>query len=245
MVKKKKKKKINSSFEIPSKEKPGVLYIVGTPIGNIEDITLRAIKILNTVDLIAAEDTRVTRKLLNKYYIKNIITSYYDYNKEKKVEFLINELKSGKKIALVSDAGTPGISDPAYLLMKKAMQNEIHVEPIPGVSALTTAISVSSLPSDKFTFYGFLPTKAKKKSEILQQIEERNETAIFFESPYRIRKTMTELAKRFSERNVVIAREITKKHETFLRGNCKEVAEKIDDNVNGEFTIILQGNKEK
>ena len=177
----------------PSDSKKGTLYIVSTPIGNLEDITLRALRILKEVDLIAAEDTRHTGLLLRHFSIHTPLTSYFEGNEMKKREFILSKLNQGDRIALVSDAGTPGISDPGYRLVRLAIEHEIPVIPIPGPSATITALSVSGLPTDAFLFKGFLPNKSKKRRDLLKQLEEVKETLIFYESPHRIQETLKDI----------------------------------------------------
>jgi 16S rRNA (cytidine1402-2'-O)-methyltransferase len=224
----------------------GVLYVASTPIGNLEDITLRALRVLKEVDLVAAEDTRKTGLLLKHYQIKNKITSYHDFNKEKKTTFLINELKSGKDIALVSDAGTPGISDPCYFLVKNAVKNGIKIVPVPGSSALLSALVVSGLPTDRFIFEGFLPQKKSKRIKRLKELLSEKRTLIFFESPYRLIQTLENLEETFESRKIVVARELTKKFEEIIRGNITEVKSYFKKKkVKGEIVIVVQGQAEK
>jgi len=196
----------------------GILYIVSTPIGNLEDITLRSLKILKDVDLIAAEDTRHTGILLKHYEISKPLTSYFEGNELKKRALILSRLQKGEKIALVSDAGTPGISDPGFRLIKLAIENEIPVIPIPGPSAIITALSVSGLPTDSFLFKGFLSHKSKKRRDQLQKLEEFRETLIFYESPHRIHQTLQDIFEIFGDREMVLARELTKMYEEILRG---------------------------
>lgn len=215
-----------------------MLYIISTPIGNIEDITYRAIRILKEVDYILCEDTRRTGKLLKHYEIKNKLVSYNDFNKEKKTKFVINDLKNNdsSSVAIVSDSGTPGINDPGFYLVRECVRNNIVISPIPGASAFISALVCSGLPTDKFTFYGFFPKKQGKKKEILNQIKERKETAIFYESPHRIEKTMKLISESLKESQVVVGRELTKKFETFYRGKAQNFP-KIK--VKGEFTVLV------
>jgi 16S rRNA (cytidine1402-2'-O)-methyltransferase len=224
----------------------GVLYVVSTPIGNLEDITLRALRVLKEVDLVAAEDTRKTGFLLKHYQIKNKITSYHDFNKEKKTSFLISELKSGKDIALVSDAGTPGISDPCYFLVKNAVKNGIKIVPVPGSSALLSALVVSGLPTDRFVFEGFLPQKKSKRTKRLKELLSEKRTLIFFESPHRLIQTLENLEEIFEDRRIVVARELTKKFEEVIRGNITEVKSYFEkQKIKGEMAIVVQGQAEK
>ena len=216
------------------------LYIVATPIGNLEDITLRALRILKEVDLIAAEDTRRTLKLLTHYQIKNKLESYNDFNKEKKTKFLISVLKENKGIALVSDSGTPGISDPGFNLIRECIRNDIQIIPVPGPNAAISALVCSGLPTDKFAFYGFLPKKEKAKTDFFNSIKEEKKTVILYDSPHRIKKTLRLLSEILPEKNIVIARELTKKFEEFIRGTAKELNERLKDReIKGEIVLII------
>jgi len=216
-----------------------MLYLVATPIGNIEDISFRAIKTLGECDYILAEDTRRTGKLLSYYKIKKQLVSFNDISSRRKTPFVIEDLKKGKNIALVSDAGTPGINDPGFYLVRECVINKLDVSPIPGASAFISALVCSGLPSDKFTYYGFLPKNNSKRKKILGQVKEREETAIFYESPHRIVKTIEEL-KIMPEKQVVIARELTKHFEEFIRGSPEEVYGIISKrSIKGEIVVII------
>jgi 16S rRNA (cytidine1402-2'-O)-methyltransferase len=216
-----------------------ILYVVATPIGNLADITWRALKILKAVDLIAGEDTRVTKKLLDHYQIKTPIISYHQHSQASKIDFLLNQLKAGKNIALVTDAGTPGIVDPGGLLVKAVLAQKIKVEAIPGPSALTTALSISGLPADHFLFLGFLPHK-KGRVTLLKEIVAAHQTIVFYESVHRILKTLEQLKHFGLNRPVVVCRELTKKFETVYRGTVEEVLPQLkNDQVKGEFVIII------
>jgi len=220
----------------------GTLYICGTPIGNLEDITLRVLKILKEVKFIAAEDTRHTKKLLGHYQINTKVTSYYEYNKFKKAPYLVEILKNGQDIALVSDAGMPGISDPGYVLINLALKNNIKLIPVPGVSALITALVVSGLPTDKFVFEGFLPRKIKERKKYFRSIENEERTIIFYEAPHRLKKTLKDMLEILGDRKIVIARELTKKYEEIIRGNLIQVLSEINaKEIKGEITLIVQG----
>jgi len=227
-------------------ETRGILYICGTPIGNLEDITLRALKILKKVKLIAAEDTRHTKKLLNHYQINTKITSYYEYNKFRKAPHLVEILKNGKDIALVSDAGMPGISDPGYVLINLALKNNIKIIPIPGISALITALVVSGLPTDKFVFEGFLPRKIKERKRYFKSIENEERTVIFYETPHRLKRALKDMLDVWGERKIVIARELTKMHEEIIRGKLSQVLTEISTKeIKGEITLVVQGGIKK
>ena len=224
----------------------GILYICGTPIGNLEDITLRSLKILKEVKLIAAEDTRHTKKLLIRYQINTKVTSYHEYNKFKKAPYLVEILKNGQDIALVSDAGMPGISDPGYVLINLALNNNIKIIPVPGVSALITALVVSGLPTDKFVFEGFLPRKIKDRKRYFKSIENEERTIIFYETPHRLKKALKDMLEILGDRKVVIARELTKLYEEIIRGKLSQVLTEISTKeVKGEITLIVQGGIKK
>ncbi|KAF0134967.1 MAG: 16S rRNA (cytidine1402-2'-O)-methyltransferase [Candidatus Saganbacteria bacterium] len=216
------------------------LFVVATPIGNLEDITYRAIRILSEVDLIAAEDTRQTKKLLDRYSIKTPMTSYHKFNIKSKTDYLVEMIKNGKKIALVSDSGMPGISDPGYELVKSAINNNIKVIPIPGASALVSALAVSGLPTDKFIFLGFLQKKPGKRRKALKEIENFDGTAIIYESPYRVVKCLEDIFSVLGDRQVVIARELTKIYEEVLRGKVSELI-KARSVYKGEVVILVNG----
>lgn len=220
--------------------------MVSTPIGNLEDITLRALRILKEVDLIAAEDTRRTGLLLKHFGIETPLTSYFEGNELKKGEWLISRLKEGERIALVSDAGTPGISDPGYRLVRLAIENGIPVIPIPGPSAIITALSTSGLPTDAFLFKGFLPHKSKRRREILQEVKEARETLIFYESPHRITQTLNDMVEILGDREMVLARELTKRYEDILRGKVSQIIEQLKGKkLKGEITLIVSGKRRK
>lgn len=224
---------------------PGTLYIVATPIGNLEDMTLRAIRVLKEADLIAAEDTRHTRKLLDRYGIDTPLTSYHDHNKEEKAPVLVAKLLDGRSVALVSDAGTPGISDPGYFLINLAIHEEISVVPIPGATAAITALSISGLPTDSFVFEGFLPSKQGARTKRLQELSTEKRTIIFYEAPHRIIRTIEDMASALGERKAVVTRELTKVHEEVIRGTLPGVLDRLRKGViKGEFTIIIHGAEE-
>jgi len=222
------------------------LYIVSTPIGNREDITLRALRILKEVDLIAAEDTRHTSLLLRHFGIQTPLTSYFEGNELKKKEFILSKLRQGNRIALVSDAGTPGISDPGFRLIQTAIENKIPVVPIPGPSAVITALSVSGLPTDAFLFKGFFPHKSKKKRDLLRQLEEVRETLIFYESPHRLSETLNDIFDILGDREMVLTRELTKIYEEVLRGKVSEIQTQMGERkLKGEITLVISGKTRK
>ncbi|MGB9679979.1 MAG: 16S rRNA (cytidine(1402)-2'-O)-methyltransferase [Thermoanaerobacteraceae bacterium] len=223
----------------------GNLYLCPTPIGNLEDITLRVLKVLNKVDIIAAEDTRHTIKLLNYYNIKKPLTSYHEHNKRDKGIKLIEELKNGKSIALVTDAGTPGISDPGADLVKLCIEEKVKVIPLPGAVAAITALIASGLDTSSFVFEGFLPQKKKYRDEVLKRIQLEERTIIIYEAPHRLKSTISELAEHIKSRKIVIARELTKIHEEFIRGYIEDIIEKIDKEIKGEIIILIEGKKKK
>ena len=223
----------------------GILYVVSTPIGNLSDITLRAIETLKQVDLIAAEDTRHSGILLKNYSITTPLTSYHDFNKQKKGPELIQQILSGRSVALVSDAGTPGISDPGYLLIKLAIENQIQIVPIPGPAAFISALVVSGLPTDKFSFEGFLPNKPQKRRRRLEELAQEKRTLIFYESPYRLLKFLEEVRQILGDRRICVARELTKKFEEIKRGAVSEVLGYFQQGkVKGELIIVVEGKKD-
>lgn len=237
-------KKLEIENRVKKNKFEGILYICGTPIGNLEDITLRALNILKKVELIAAEDTRHTKKLLNCYQINTPVTSYYEYNKFKKAPYLIEKIKSGQKIALVSDAGMPGISDPGYVLINLALKNNIKVIPIPGVSALITALVVSGLPTDSFIFEGFLPRKSAERKKYFKNIENEERTIIFYEAPHRLKRALKDMLDIWGDRKITVARELTKRYEEIIRGKLSQVINEIDSReIKGEITLVVQGGK--
>ena len=219
----------------------GKLYIVATPIGNLEDITLRAIKILKKVDIIAAEDTRHTLKLLNHLEISKSLISYHRHNEETKTDSLIKKMKEGKDIALVSDAGTPGICDPGEEVIKKCIKEKIDIIPIPGACAMVNALIASGISTKEFTFLGFLPLNKKYRREKLQEIENMKNTVILYEAPHKLSNTLKDLEKIIQDRNIVLAREITKIHEEFIRGNIQTLLE-VSKGIKGEIVLIIEGN---
>lgn len=220
----------------------GALYVVSTPIGNLDDISLRAIKILGGVDLVAAEDTRKTKFLLDHLQIAKPLISYYSYNEARRVPELIDKLKEGKAVAVVTDAGTPGISDPAFLLIRAAIENGIPVIPIPGASAALAALVASGLPTERFVFEGFLPVKKGRKTKF-EELKKERRTIIIYESPFRVERTLEDLVEHFGERRVVVARELTKKFEEIIRGTTVEVLLHLRKSTpKGEFVIVVEGN---
>ena len=226
----------------------GQINIVSTPIGNLKDITLRAIETLKSVDLILAEDTRIAKKLLNHFSINNTLESFNDKNEDLKNENLIKDLKEGKNIAIISDAGTPLISDPGFKLIRSAREENIKVTPVPGCTALIAGLSASGISSDKFTFLGFLPRTKIKRRKNLRQLVHKQETLIFFESVHRIGSTIADMKELFGqERKAVLCKEITKIYESFIGNNFMEITDYIkehQDKLKGEFTIIVEGNRE-
>jgi len=218
------------------------LYLVSTPIGNLEDITLRALRVLRQADLIAAEDTRRTFKLLKVYEIEKPLTSYHDHNKERKAPRLIEEMRKGKKVALVSDAGTPGISDPAYHLVRMALQEGMKVVPIPGPSAPIAAIQVSGLPPDRFAFEGFLPRKKGKRDRRLEELREEKRTIILFEAPHRLLPSLRSILEILGDRRAAICRELTKRFEEVLRGTVSELIGEVEKREpRGEMVVVVEG----
>jgi 16S rRNA (cytidine1402-2'-O)-methyltransferase len=230
-----------SSETMAAPQKKGVLYIVGTPIGNLEDVTMRALRMLKEVDLIACEDTRHTRKLLDHYGIEKPLVSYHEHNEPARAEELLNKLKSGMSVAQVSDAGMPGIADPGYRVIKLAIENGITVEPIPGPSALIAALAASGLATDAFEFRGFLPAKSGQRRTVLEQLRGAEHTVVVYEAPHRIRETLEDIVEVLgAQRPVVIARELTKIHEEFLRGSAADLLRQVRDReLKGEITLLL------
>ena len=224
--------------------KSGTLYVIATPIGNLEDISHRAIKILKQIEVCAAEDTRKSRKLFNFFGIETKLVSYHKYSEQGKLNYLIEILKKGKNVGLISDAGTPLISDPGYLLIREASKLKITISPIPGASSLTASLSVSDLPVNSFTFYGFPPKRGKSRELFMNNLREAKHTSVIFESGKRIEKFLQELIISTPNRNIFIARELTKLHESFYRGSIKEVLEKIRTSETarkGEFVLMISG----
>lgn len=224
---------------------PGILYVVATPIGNLKDITLRAIEVLESVDLIAAEDTRHTLKLLNHFGIKKPLTSYFEHNKQYKGTQIVNKLLEGKSIALVSDAGTPVISDPGEKLVQECVRNGIHVVTIPGACAAISALTLSALDTKKFVFYGFLSAKSSDRIAELEEMKYEKKTLIFYEAPHKIRQTLQDMLEVFGDRQTAVCRELTKKYEQVLRFSLKEAVVYFEENEpKGEFVLIVSGSQE-
>ncbi|MEO5803669.1 MAG: 16S rRNA (cytidine(1402)-2'-O)-methyltransferase, partial [Verrucomicrobiota bacterium] len=225
---------------------PGTLYLVATPIGNLEDISLRALRVLKECDVVAAEDTRHSGQLLKHFEISKPLLSYFQFNEAKRSEEIIQRLKRGEKVALVTDAGSPGISDPGERVVAAARAAGLRVEAIPGACALITALTASGLPTDEFHFIGFLPHKSGQRRKQLERLKTFSGTLILYESPYRIEKVLTELNESFPERTVVLARELTKKFEEFLRGTPGELLDVLKTrSLKGEFVVLIRGDKEK
>ena len=221
----------------------GKLYLVATPIGNLEDITLRALRILKEVDIIAAEDTRHTLGLLNHFEISKPLISYYKQNESTRSEELVEKLKEGKNIAVVSDAGTPGISDPGEQIVKVAMENNIEIIPIPGACAMVNALIASGMSTREFSFIGFLSAVKKDRKDKLKEVKYETRTLIFYEAPHKLKNTLEDMLEILGDRNIVLAREITKIHEEFIRAKISQILESLDE-IKGEFVVIVQGNSE-
>lgn len=220
----------------------GILYLVGTPIGNLEDISFRALRVLKEADLIAAEDTRHTRKLLSYYDIHTPLTSYFEHNKKTKGDYIMAHLKQGKTVALVSDAGMPGISDPGEDIVREAVSAGVKIFSIPGPSASLSALVVSGLATARFVFEGFLPRDKKERKDRLSLLKEETRTIILYESPYRVRETLGELIENLGDRKAAAAREITKKYEEVVRGSLSEILSHFNEHEpKGEFTLVLAG----
>lgn len=218
----------------------GTLYIVATPIGNLEDMTFRAVRVLKEVDLIAAEDTRHTRKLLTHFGISTSLTAYHDHNESLKTPYLLTKLKEGLSLAIVTDAGTPCIADPGYRIVRAAALEGIPVVPIPGASASITALSASGLPTDEFTFTGFLPAKSGKRRERLSELKDEPRLLVFYEAPHRLAATLSDMADIFGHREAVVARELTKIYEDFSRATLHELAVRFRDfPARGEVVLLV------
>ena len=221
----------------------GCLYVVATPMGNLADITLRALEVLQSVDIVAAEDTRKTRRMLSHHGIQQKLISYHEHNEDRRTKELMARITKGEDIALVSDAGTPGISDPGYRLIFAATESGIRVVPIPGVSALTTALSAAGMPTDAFVFAGFAPKKKGRRLALLEHLKASPYTIIFYESPRRILSLLNDIYDSMGDRNCVIAREMTKIHEEFLRGRVSDILESLAarNQIKGECTVLVGG----
>ena len=231
------------SFE--NEDQKGILYLVPTPIGNLEDMSFRAIRLLKEADFIAAEDTRNTKKLCNYFEIKTPIISYHEHNKESSGFKLLEKLKEGVKIALVSDAGMPTISDPGYELVAAAVEEGLTVVPLPGANAALTALIASGLPCQPFYFYGFLNRQKREKKKELEQLKKQTATIILYESPHRLKETLAAIKEAFGDRKIVLCRELTKKYEEFIRGTISEaVSWANQEEIRGEFCLIVEGTDE-
>jgi len=231
--------------EHPAGKRPrGRLFIVATPIGNLEDLTFRALRVLGEVDIIACEDTRQTKKLLNKYNLKKRLISYFQPKEKQKIPLIMNLLQDRKDIALVSDAGTPGLSDPGYRLIREAIKEEIQLIPIPGTSAVTAALTASGLPTDRFLFIGFPPAKKEKTRKLLQSLKYEAATLVFYLPSRKILFFLEIIQEVMGNRETVIAREMTKIHEEFIRGPVEELIEELSEKtLKGEATVLIKGSK--
>jgi 16S rRNA (cytidine1402-2'-O)-methyltransferase len=220
---------------------PGVLYVVSTPVGNLEDITYRAVRVLGEVSLIACEDTRQTRKLLERYGVRTGLVSYHEHNEPARAADLVERMLAGDSVALVSDAGTPLVSDPGYRIVTAAIAAGVRVEPVPGASAVLSALAASGLPTDTFLFAGFLPPKAAARRKVLESFKGGASTLVFYEAPHRILETLDDVEGVLGERQVVVARELTKLHEEFLRGTAREIRATLEARpaVKGEITLLI------
>ncbi len=220
----------------------GKLYIVSTPIGNLEDITLRGLETLKKVDYIACEDTEHSLKLLNYYGIKKPLISYWSEKEKVRAEEIVEKIKSGHTVALITDAGTPGISDPGGIVIRRAIEEDIEIIPIPGATALITALSISGLSTDEFTFIGFLPVKESQRKKKLLELSTEKRTLVFYEAPHRLLNALHDMLEVFGDRNVCIARELTKMFEEVLRGRLSELVEKLEESkIAGEYVIVVEG----
>lgn len=220
----------------------GKIYLVPTPIGNLKDITLRALEVLENVDIIAAEDTRQTLKLLNHFEIKKTLISYHQHNEQGKSEDILELAEQGKSIAIVTDAGTPGISDPGAVIVQKCIENNFEFEVLPGATAITTALVYSGLDTTKFVFRGFISRENKERKKLFQEVKNLRETIIFYESPHRLLSTLSTLMNELGNRRISVCRELTKLHEEIVRGSIEEVIQIFSDRtVKGEFVLVVEG----
>lgn len=225
---------------------PGKIYLVATPIGNLGDISQRALETLNSVDLIACEDTRHSGSFLKKFDISKKLISYHEFNESARAESLLDYLQSGKNIAVITDAGTPGISDPAYRIVRVAVENDIEIIPIPGPTAIIPALTASGLPTDRFFFEGFLSNKSASRRNRLEKIKELEHTLVFYESPHRVEKCLVDMLEILGDRDACLAREITKKFEQFIRGTVSEIINQIKNkNIKGEIVLVVAGAAKK
>ena len=223
---------------------PGTLYIVATPIGNLEDITLRALRVLKEVDLIAAEDTRHTQILLRHFGIRTPLTSYHEHNERAKARQLVERLQQGQSVALVSDAGTPAISDPGFRIVVEAVAAKVAIVPVPGAAALTAVLSAGGVPTDRFIFEGFLPAKQKERRTRLQAVRAETRTLVFYEAPHRLKETLNDMQAILGEREIVLAREVSKAYEEFLRGPLSNIIQQIAERtIKGELTLLVRGSE--
>lgn len=224
----------------------GKLYLVPTPIGNLKDITLRALEVLESVDIIAAEDTRQTLKLLNHFNIKKTLISYHKHNEQAKSEEIISRLKEGNNIAIVTDAGTPGISDPGAVIASKCIEENINFDVLPGATAITTALVYSGLDTTRFLFRGFIPRETKDRKILIEEVRDVKESIIFYESPHRLLSTLSLLSETLGNRKIAVCRELTKLHEEIIRGDILEVIEHFKEKgIKGEFVLVVQGKQKE
>lgn len=224
----------------------GKLYLVPTPIGNLKDMTIRGVEVLTSVDIVAAEDTRQTLKLLNHFNLKKTLVSYHQHNEQGKSESIIDQLRDGKSVAIVTDAGTPGISDPGAVVVKKCIEEGIEFEVLPGATAITTALVYSGLDTTKFLFRGFLSRETKERKAVMDEIKDSKETLIFYESPHRLLSTFSFLQENLGDRNISVCRELTKIHEEIKRGKISEMIDYFSQiNIKGEFVLVVEGKRQE
>ncbi|MEJ2684649.1 MAG: 16S rRNA (cytidine(1402)-2'-O)-methyltransferase [Candidatus Sulfobium sp.] len=224
----------------------GKLYIVATPIGNLEDITLRALRVLKEVDVIAAEDTRHSLRLLNHYGISRQLVSYWGEKEKVRAEETVSLLKAGKNVALISDAGTPGVADPGSVLIRRAWEEGIRVEPVPGPSAVIAALSVSGFSTEEFIFCGFLPAKQSRRRKLLEELSREKRTVVFYEAPHRILESFDDIAEIFGRRSTFLVREMTKMHEELMRGDAAGIRDRLEGSVTaGEYVIVIEGRRDE
>lgn len=224
----------------------GKLYLVPTPIGNLKDMTIRGVEVLTSVDIVAAEDTRQTLKLLNHFNLKKTLVSYHQHNEQGKSESIIDQLRDGKSVAIVTDAGTPGISDPGAVVVKKCIEEGIEFEVLPGATAITTALVYSGLDTTKFLFRGFLSRETKERKAVMDEVKDSKETLIFYESPHRLLSTFSFLQENLGDRNISVCRELTKIHEEIKRGKISEMIDYFSQiNIKGEFVLVVEGKRQE
>jgi 16S rRNA (cytidine1402-2'-O)-methyltransferase len=225
-------------------ENAGILYIVPTPIGNLGDITRRALEVLDEVDMVACEDTRTSGRLLKHFDLQKKLVSYHEFNEQQRAGQLIERIKEGASIAVITDAGSPGISDPAYRIVRMAIDSGIEITALPGPTAIIPALTASGLPTDRFFYEGFLPNKGGARKTRLEKLKDFDHTIVFYESPHRVRKTLEDINEVFGDRDGCLAREISKKFEQYIRGTISEILSRLPDKVKGEIVLVIAGSRQ-